>query len=114
MVSVMDMIPMSKFKGTWLEVLEEVRRTGTPALVTRGSDPIAEIMPLSRPAATSSWLGAARGTGGRLGDLVEPVADTGRGNRFAHEALLSSVVYDRTLVTTDARLRAGSGLRVLS
>ena len=68
------MIPISKFKATCLDVLEEVRRSGQPVLVTRHGEPIAEIVPSSRPPAPGSWLGAARGTGRIVGDLVEPVA----------------------------------------
>jgi len=68
------MIPISKFKATCLAVLEEVRRSGQPVLVTRHGEPIAEIVPASRPAAPESWLGAARGTGRIVGDLVDPVA----------------------------------------
>jgi prevent-host-death family protein len=70
----MEMIPISKFKATCLAVLEEVRRSGQPVLVTRRGEPIAEIVPPSRPASPESWLGAARGTGRIIGDLVEPVA----------------------------------------
>ncbi len=70
----MDMIPISKFKATCLAVLEEVRRSGKPVLVTRRGEPIAEIVPPSRPPAAESWLGAARGTGRILGDLTDPVA----------------------------------------
>ena len=72
-----DMIPISKFKATCLAVLEEVRRSGQPVLVTRHGEPVAEIVPPSRPAAPESWLGAVRGTGRIVGDLVEPVAGTG-------------------------------------
>ena len=68
------MIPISKFKATCLAELEEVRRSGQPILVTRHGQPVAEIVPPSRPSASESWLGAARGTGRIVGDLVEPVA----------------------------------------
>ena len=68
------MIPISKFKATCLDVLEEVSRSGRPVLVTRHGEPIAEIVPSSRPPESGSWLGAARGTGRIVGDLVEPVA----------------------------------------
>ena len=71
---VVDMIPISKFKATCLAVLEEVRRSGKPVLVTRRGEPIAEIVPPSRPPAPESWLGAARGTGRIVGDIIEPVA----------------------------------------
>ena len=70
----MDTIPISKFKATCLDVLEEVSRSGRPVLVTRHGEPIAEIVPSSRPPESGSWLGAARGTGRIVGDLVDPVA----------------------------------------
>ena len=37
-------------------------------------DSVAEIVPPSRPPAPESWLGAARGTGRIVGDIIEPVA----------------------------------------
>jgi prevent-host-death family protein len=70
-------IPISKFKATCLAVLEEVRRSGRPVLVTRRGEPIAEIVPPSRPRPPESWLGTARGTGRVVGDLVQPVAGPG-------------------------------------
>ena len=66
------MIPISKFKATCLAVLEELRRSGGPVLVARRGEPIAEIVPPPRPSAPAEWLGAARGTGRVVGDLVEP------------------------------------------
>jgi len=70
------MIPISKFKATCLAVLEEVRRTGRPVLVTRRGEPIAEVVPPSRPTTSGGWLGAAAGTGRVVGDLVTPVLMT--------------------------------------
>jgi len=69
-----DVIPISKFKATCLAVLEEVRTSGRPVLVTRHGEPVAEIVPPARPTGPESWLGAARGTGRVVGDLVSPVA----------------------------------------
>lgn len=71
----MDTIAISKFKATCLAVLEEVRRTGQPVLVTRRGQPIAEIGPPAHPTPTSSWLGSAIGSGRIAGDVVSPVAD---------------------------------------
>lgn len=67
-------MPISKFKATCLAVLEEVRRTGRPVLVTRRGQPMAEVVPPSHPPSAQSWLGSAAGSGRVVGDLVEPVA----------------------------------------
>ncbi len=64
---------ISEFKATCLAVLERVRRTGRPLLVTRRGEPIAEIIPASLATSGSSWMGAMRGTAKITGDLVEPI-----------------------------------------
>jgi prevent-host-death family protein len=69
----MESMSISQFKATCLAVLEEVRRSGRPVLVTRRGEPIAEIVPPSRPAASRSWLGSAAGSGRITGDVVAPV-----------------------------------------
>jgi len=66
-------IAISEFKATCLAVLERVRRTGTPVLVTRRGVPVAEIVPPSAASLGRSWLGSMRGTAAITGDLVEPV-----------------------------------------
>ena len=71
----MDSIAISKFKATCLAVLEEVRRTGRPVLITKRGEPVAEIVPASRPAAGKRPLGLLAGTGKVVGDIVAPAAD---------------------------------------
>lgn len=71
----MDSIAISEFKATCLAVLERVRRTGQPVLVTRRGEPVAEIVPPSPHTRGTSWLGSARGTGSISGDLISPAAD---------------------------------------
>ncbi len=71
----MESIVISEFKATCLAVLERVRQSGQPILVTRRGEPVAEIVPPSPAARSESWLGWARGTGQILGDLVAPAAD---------------------------------------
>lgn len=71
----MESIAISEFKATCLAVLERVRQSGQPILVTRRGEPVAEIVPPSPAGRPESWLGSARGTGEILGDLVAPAAD---------------------------------------
>lgn len=70
----MKEIAISKFKATCLAVLEEVRRTREPVLVTRRGKPVAQVTP---PAATKlpEWMGSWRGKGVILGDIVSPAGD---------------------------------------
>jgi len=70
----MEKIAISKFKATCLGVLEKVRTTRRPILVTRFGKPVAEIVPPSTPDHTDSWLGSMRDRGRIVGDIVEPVA----------------------------------------
>lgn len=71
----MERMAISEFKATCLAVLERVRRTGRPVLVTRRGEPVAEIVPPSPGAGTRSWLGIARGTASLADDLIEPAVD---------------------------------------
>ncbi len=69
----MEIVSISEFKATCLALLEKVRRTGQPILVTRRGEPIAEVVPPSRGPLTERWLGSASSTGRITGDLVAPV-----------------------------------------
>jgi len=71
----METIAISKFKATCLSVLERVRRTGKPVLVTRFGKPVAEIVPPSPAKRPAHWLGAMRGTGRITGDIVALASD---------------------------------------
>jgi prevent-host-death family protein len=63
-------IAISRFKATCLAVLEQVRHTGEPVVVTKRGEPIAEIVP---PSLSNTWLGSARQRGRITGDIVSPV-----------------------------------------
>lgn len=78
----LESIAISEFKATCLAVLERVRRTGTPILVTRRGEPVAEIVPPSAAAFGSGWLGAMRGSATVTGDLLEPVIDPSEWEAF--------------------------------
>jgi antitoxin (DNA-binding transcriptional repressor) of toxin-antitoxin stability system len=70
----LEEIAISKFKSTCLAVLECVRKTRTPILVTRFGSPVAEIIPPSRSPRPSSWLGGMAGTGKILGEVISPAS----------------------------------------
>lgn len=69
----MEQIKISEFKATCLAVLARVQQTGQPVLVTRFGKPVAQVVPPSK-ASSESWLGAMRGRGAIIGDLIEPVS----------------------------------------
>lgn len=72
----LESIAISEFKATCLAVLDRVRRTGVPVLVTRRGEPMAEVGPPSHPSARGSWLGSMQGTATIEGNLVEPSTST--------------------------------------
>jgi prevent-host-death family protein len=61
---------ISKFKATCLAVLERVRATGQPVLVTKFGTPVAQVLPPTPPAPPPSWLGVLRERGRIVNDLV--------------------------------------------
>jgi prevent-host-death family protein len=72
-----EKMAISKFKAECLAVLERVRRTGDPVLVTRFGKPIAEVVPASKEPTASSWLGGLAATGRVVGDIVAPATQAG-------------------------------------
>jgi prevent-host-death family protein len=73
--AIMERMAISEFKATCLAVLERVRRTKKPVLITRFGQPVAEVVPPSAPPRPKSWIGSMAGTGKILGDIVSPIAD---------------------------------------
>jgi len=69
----MEHIPISKLREETRAILERVRKTGTPLLVTYRGKPIAQIVP--PPETPGAWLGAFRNSGRIVGDIVEPAVD---------------------------------------
>jgi len=68
----MDTLPVSKFKATCLAVLQRVKRTGRPVLITRFGKPVAEVVP-PRAEARADWIGCVVGSAEIVGDVVGPV-----------------------------------------
>ena len=71
----MDQISISKFKATCLAVIERVRQTREPILVTRRGLPVAEIRPPHEERA-GSWIGSMQGTLAIDGDIVASITDS--------------------------------------
>lgn len=71
----MEKMAISKFKARCLAVLERVRRTRKPLLVTRFGQPIAEVCPPSAEPTPQPWIGCMRDTGRILGNVVAPASD---------------------------------------
>ena len=73
----MDAIAISKFKATCLGVLERVRKTGEPVLVTRHGVPVAQVVPPPPPeSAATSQFGCMAGTARELEDIVAPLPES--------------------------------------
>jgi len=70
----MEEIAISKFKATCLAVLEKVKKTGEPVLVTRFGHPVAQIMPPA-PAKRIPKLGTGVGSAKIIGDIVGSITD---------------------------------------
>ena len=71
----METIAISKFKAKCLSILQRVKRSGKPVLVTRFGRPIAEIVPPSGRAAGAGWVGSFQSRGRIVGDVVSPATD---------------------------------------
>lgn len=70
-----EVIAISKFKATCLDLLKKVKQTGQSLLVTRNGEPIAMVIPPPVPDKPMSWLGTFKSTGRIEGDIVSPVTD---------------------------------------
>ena len=70
-----EVISISRLKATCLAVLDKVKRTGKPVLVTRRGIPIAMIEPPPPPEVKESWLGSFKHKGKIIGDIVSPASN---------------------------------------
>jgi prevent-host-death family protein len=68
----MKEVAISEFKAKCLGILEEVRKTRRPILVTRFGKPVAGVIPPSPGETTGRRLGSMVGTGKILRDIVGP------------------------------------------
>jgi prevent-host-death family protein len=73
-----ESIPISKYKATCLAVVQRVKRTGRPVLITRLGEPVAEVVPPTRRAGKAAWLGCMEGSVEVLGDELAPALEAKR------------------------------------
>ena len=68
----MERVTISKFKATCLRLLDNVKKTGQPLLVTRKGEPIAVVSPPPPPPKSRTWLGSMKDTIKITGDIISP------------------------------------------
>jgi prevent-host-death family protein len=73
--SKVETISISEFKTKCLAVIDRVRRTGRPILVTRRGKPMAQVIPPPAADRLASWLGCMAGRGKTRGDIISPAGD---------------------------------------
>ena len=74
-VDMTEKIAISKFKATCLRLLDNVKKTGQPLLVTRNGEPIALVTPPPPPPKPKAWMGSLKDTVEIVGDVISPVSD---------------------------------------
>lgn len=68
----MEEIGISKFKAKCLAVLERVRQSRNPVLITKFGEPLARIVPPSTRPKSGQWIGSLAHTGRIHGDIISP------------------------------------------
>lgn len=67
----MKTMAAGEFKARCLQVMEQVRSTGTPVVITKRGKPVAKLIPANQP---EQWVpGRLAGKIEILGDIVSPV-----------------------------------------
>jgi prevent-host-death family protein len=71
----MEEMAISKFKATCLAVVQRVRRTRKPIMITRFGEPVAEVVPPSALPRPEDWLGVMKSSGQIKGNIISPVVN---------------------------------------
>ena len=74
-MAAMETVAISKFKATCLALLDRVKKTGQPLLITRRGEPIAQVVPPPPEPPRGSTFGAMAGSIEFVGDVVEPLGE---------------------------------------
>jgi prevent-host-death family protein len=72
-LSLVETIAISKFKATCLKLLDRVKRTGEPLLVTKMGEPIAFVSPPPPRSKKKSPYGAMKQFTEITGDILSPL-----------------------------------------
>ena len=67
-----ETVSISDFKARCLAILDRVKKTGRPVIVTRRNEPIAQVVPPPPVEGRMVWLGSERAAGQIVGDIVSP------------------------------------------
>ena len=68
-------VGLSEFKAGCLALVDMVKKTGQPLLITKRGEPFAQVVPPPEPEKPTHWLGCMRGTGTIVGDIPSPATD---------------------------------------
>jgi len=68
-----ETISISEFKATCLKVIDQVKKTGIPILVTKRGAPYALVTKPPVPEKKESWMGKFKNDIEIIGDIIEPV-----------------------------------------
>jgi antitoxin (DNA-binding transcriptional repressor) of toxin-antitoxin stability system len=71
----METIAISKFKATCLSLMERVKKTGKPLLVTKRGEPVCLVEPPPPPLKRKNAFGCMKGTILIKGDIVSSLPE---------------------------------------
>ena len=75
-MTAMETIAISKFKATCLSLLDRVKKTGQPLVITKRGEPIAQVIPPEPPESSEEdTFGCMASTLEITGDIVEPLGE---------------------------------------
>ena len=67
----MKQMPAGEFKARCLKVMDQVRATRQPVVITKRGKPVAKLVPVDRP--RNDGFGALKGVFKIVGDIESPV-----------------------------------------
>jgi len=71
----METISISRFKATCLSLLERVKKTGEPLIITKRGEPVAQVTPPPPPAPEENSFGCMKHSIRIEGDIISPLPE---------------------------------------
>ena len=68
-------VPAGEFKARCLKLMDQVRVTRRPLVITKRGKPVAKLVPVEEPASRREIFGCMKGTVTIHGDIVGPIDD---------------------------------------